>query len=83
VSVCSFSKRTFVPGLPDGLFSNQKSQFGKILEDLARKNIGIFYDHWVNFAATGSILWPFFIFCGHLVYFSPFWYLVPRKIWQP
>jgi hypothetical protein len=21
--------------------------------------------------------------CGHLVYFLPFWYVVPRKIWQP
>jgi hypothetical protein len=21
--------------------------------------------------------------CGHLVYFPPFWYVVPRKIWQP
>jgi hypothetical protein len=26
---------------------------------------------------------PFGIFCGHLVNFSPFWYVVPRKIWQP
>jgi hypothetical protein len=23
------------------------------------------------------------LFCGTLVYFSPFWYVVPRKIWQP
>jgi hypothetical protein len=23
------------------------------------------------------------IFCGNLVYFPPFWYIVPRKIWQP
>jgi hypothetical protein len=22
-------------------------------------------------------------FCGHLLYFSPFWHIVPRKIWQP
>jgi hypothetical protein len=42
------------------------------------------------------ILWPFGIFYGHLVYFVaiwcilllfgiffPFWYVVPRKIWQP
>jgi hypothetical protein len=30
-----------------------------------------------------KILWQFGIFYGHLVYFSPFWYVVPRKIWQP
>jgi hypothetical protein len=36
------------------------------------------------------ILGPFGIFCGHSVYFilvwhifSQFWYVVPRKIWQP
>jgi hypothetical protein len=35
-----------------------------------------------------SILWPFGIFCGLWVYFIviwffPFWHVVPRKIWQP
>jgi hypothetical protein len=29
------------------------------------------------------ILWTFRIVCGNLVLFSPFWYFVPRKIWQP
>jgi hypothetical protein len=24
-----------------------------------------------------NILWPFGIFCGHLVYFFPFWYVIP------
>jgi hypothetical protein len=47
------------------------------------ENIGIFYDHLVYFAAIGNILWPFSIFCGHLVHFSPFWYFAPIKIWQP
>jgi hypothetical protein len=28
------------------------------------------------------ILWPFGIFNGYLVYILPFWYVVPRKIWQ-
>jgi hypothetical protein len=32
-------------GLPDGIFSNQKSQYGYILEGLAMENVGIFYDH--------------------------------------
>jgi hypothetical protein len=26
---------------------------------------------------------PFGIFCGHFGIFFPFWYVVPRKIWQP
>jgi hypothetical protein len=29
------------------------------------------------------MLWPFGIFCGHFGIFFPFWYLEPRKIWQP
>jgi hypothetical protein len=34
-------------GLPDGMFLNQKSKFGKILEGLGMKKIGIFYGHLV------------------------------------
>jgi hypothetical protein len=30
-----------------------------------------------------SILRPFGIFYGHLVYFPPSWYVAQRKIWQP
>jgi hypothetical protein len=55
------------PRLPDGLFSNQKSEFGKILEGLAMENLGMFYDHLVCFMAIGNILWPLGIFCGNLV----------------
>jgi hypothetical protein len=29
------------------------------------------------------MLWPFGIFCGHLVHFSMFWGVAPRQIWQP
>jgi hypothetical protein len=64
-------------GLPDGLFSNQKSQFGKILDGLAMENLVIFCDHLVYFTAIGNILWLFGIFGGTLVYFSPFWYFGP------
>jgi hypothetical protein len=31
----------------------------------------------------GYTLLAFGIFCVHLVYFIPFWYVVPRKIWPP
>jgi hypothetical protein len=65
--------------LPDGLFWNQKSQFGLSLVGLAMENIGIFYNHLVYFTAIGNILWPFGIFCGHLVYFSPFLVFCTRK----
>jgi hypothetical protein len=65
--------------LPDGLFSNQKSQFGLILEGLARENLGIFFGHLVYFTATGNILWSFGIFFGHLVYFPRFGILNEEK----
>jgi hypothetical protein len=54
-------------GLPDSTFSYQKSQFGYILEGLGIENVGTFM----------VILWSFGI-C-----FPSFWYIVPRKIWQP
>jgi hypothetical protein len=64
------------PGLPDGILSDQKSQFGYILEVLAMEDDGIFCCHLVYFTAFGT-------FYGYLLYFSPFWYVLPRKIWQP
>jgi hypothetical protein len=70
-------------GLPDGFFSNQKSQFVLILEGLAMEDVGIFYVHSVNFPAIWHILWPLGIFYPVLVHFYPCWYVVSRKIWQP
>jgi hypothetical protein len=32
-------------GLPDGIFSNQKSNFGKILEGLGMEKVGVLYGH--------------------------------------
>jgi hypothetical protein len=58
--------------LPDGLFLYQKSQLGKILEGLLIEDVGVFRGHFVYFTAKWYI--------G--IYF-PFWYDVPRKIWQP
>jgi hypothetical protein len=72
-----------VPGLPDGLFSNQKSKFGLILEGLAMEDDGTFYVLLVHFTVFCYILWTFGIVRGNLVYFPPFWYFAPRKIWQP
>jgi hypothetical protein len=54
---------------------------------------GTFYGRLVHFMAVWYILWPFDIFYGRLVYFKvdlrpfgvflSFWYIEPRKIWQP
>jgi hypothetical protein len=71
----------FSAGLPDGIFA-KKSQFWYILERVGTEN-------------DGSILWSFGTFgygvyfmslgyfYNYFVYFLPFWYIVPRKIWQP
>jgi hypothetical protein len=55
--------------LTDGIFSNQKSRFGLILEGLAMDDVGMFYGHLVYFMAIWYILWLFGIFYGYLVYF--------------
>jgi hypothetical protein len=52
-------------GLPDGIFSDLKSQFGKILEGHAIEDVGIFYEHSVYFTAIRYILWTFGAFCGN------------------
>jgi hypothetical protein len=64
------------PVLPDGIFSNQNPNLGKVWRDLQFKIM-------VDFMAIRYILWPFGMFRGHLVYFFSFWYVVLRKIWQP
>jgi hypothetical protein len=66
-------------GLPDGLFSHQKSQFESILEDLRMKNVCIFYDHLEYFTATWYNLWPF----GHLVCFPILVCLYQEKSGNP
>jgi hypothetical protein len=53
------------PRLPDGIFSNQKSQFWYILEGLGMENFGI------------HILWPSDVFYIHFVYFVVIWFISP------
>jgi hypothetical protein len=70
--------------MPEGLFAfKQKIPITVNYAMSCNGKVGIFYVYLVYFTAIGNILWPFGIFCGHLVYFSPFWYIVKRKIWQP
>jgi hypothetical protein len=54
--------------LPDGLFSNQKSPFGYILENLGKEDVVIFYDHL-------ECLLPFGIIYCRLVQFVVIWYI--------
>jgi hypothetical protein len=70
-------------GLPDGIFSNQKSLFGYIWWGLTMKDVGVLlYYHSVYFTAIWYSLGPFGICVDYLVYFFSFWYVAPRKIWQ-
>jgi hypothetical protein len=70
------TKRFPISGLPDGLFSNQKSQIWV--------NFGGPLLVCCCFRTVCFILWPFgIIYCGHLLYFSRFGMFGPRKIWQP
>jgi hypothetical protein len=69
-----------VTGLPNGLFRTQNQNLGKFWRVLQWKMMD-----------TCSILRSFVFFYGHLVYvvrgssvyFPPFWYFVPKQIWQP
>jgi hypothetical protein len=72
---CFLAMPHYVPGLPDGPFSNKKPNLGKFWRDLQWKMLVYFRGIW-------SILWPFGIFYGYLVYILQFWYVLPRKIWQ-
>jgi hypothetical protein len=61
--------------LPDGLFSNQKSRFGYILEALAKEDVDMYI-----ICPFGLFLRLFgIIFCGHLVYFVVIGYIFPRS----
>jgi hypothetical protein len=55
------------PGLPDGIFSNQKSKFWSVL---LSKVLMYFMDIW-------SILLSIVTFYGHLVYLVVIWYIFP------
>jgi hypothetical protein len=69
--------------LPDGLFSNQKSQFWGTFLGLKLKNVDTVHGHLEFFKDIRDILWPLGKFCGHLVHFILFWDHAPRKLWQP
>jgi hypothetical protein len=57
-------------------FSDQKSKFGYILEDLGMENVGIFSVHLEYFTTIGYILWS-------LVNFKSFGILYQEKSGNP
>jgi hypothetical protein len=64
-------------------FQTKNPNLGKFWMGWEMGNVDIFYDHLVYFTAvlvyfvtSWYILWLFGTFL-------PFWYVVPRKIWQP
>jgi hypothetical protein len=75
--------------LPDGFFSDQKSQLGYILDEFGMENVVIYSVHLEFFTTTGEIFWHLVILKSfgnfEVIWyiFSLLWYIVPRKIWQP
>jgi hypothetical protein len=57
--------------LPDGIFSNQKSQFGSILEGLGMVKVGIFFGSLEFIMDIWYMLWTF-------VNLVAIWYIFPR-----
>jgi hypothetical protein len=64
-------------GLPDGIFSYQKSQFGYISERLGMENVDIFYGHLEYIEAIWYMLWYILRSLG--MYIPRFWYIASKK----
>jgi hypothetical protein len=65
-------------------FQTKNTNLGKFWRALEWKMLVCFMNIW-NILRTLGIFYDLYIstFCFHLVCFSPFWYTVARKIWQP
>jgi hypothetical protein len=59
-------------------FQNKNPNLGKFWK-VSQLKMLVFLWSFCLFCYIMVILRPF---CRHLVYFFPFWYVVPRKIWQ-
>jgi hypothetical protein len=70
-------------GLPDGFFSDQKSQFGHILEDLGMENVVIYSGHLEYFTTIGYILRAFGKFLVIRYIFPRFGILYQEKSGNP
>jgi hypothetical protein len=58
-------------GLPDSLFSDQKSKFWHILDDLGMESVVIYLDSWNILLLLGIFLWAFGNFVVILLYSLP------------
>jgi hypothetical protein len=65
---------------PNSLFRNGKAP--PVQDPTKNPNLGKFW-RVLQWKILVYFMTTFGLFCGHLVYFSPFWFVVPRKIWQP
>jgi hypothetical protein len=72
------AERWLIPGLPDGIFSYQKSQF-EYMYFVVPWN----WKSWYVLFDTWNIIRQYDITYGRLVNFVVVWYIVPRKTWQP
>jgi hypothetical protein len=78
-------------GLPDQTENPNLGKFWRALQWKALVYLlpfGLFHGQLVNFNTIWSTSQPIGKFNGHLVHFVvvwflPFWYVVPKKIWQP
>jgi hypothetical protein len=58
------------------------------MEGLGMENFDVFHGYLVYLCIVGmsfgyTYLMAIWYFCGHLVLWWPFWFVEPRKIWQP
>jgi hypothetical protein len=70
---------TFDQGCQMIYFQTKNPDLGKILEGLAMEDVGIFYNHLVNFTSILYILWLFGIFMVILHIFHRFGTLYQEK----
>jgi hypothetical protein len=71
-------------GLPDGIFSNQKKNILNNFWSVLEWKMLYFMSNWYILCSFGT----FYVHLAYLLViwyldFFPFWYVVPRKIWQP
>jgi hypothetical protein len=65
-------------------FHAKNPNLGALMRALEWNTLGDYiYGHSQHLTAIWYILLPYGIFWDRLVHFPPFWYVVPRKIWQP
>jgi hypothetical protein len=68
-------------GLPDGFFSNRKSQFGQILEGPRLENVVIFYGHLEYFTdVLGYFRTIWYILCSFGTFFPDLVYCVKKNL---